>query len=169
MGIVLLFFCGVCLFRFSPEIAPKHPWIAMMVLAGNLSVGIIAPVLITEDPGIKIATGVFVSTAVSVGMIRLACYLRGFSERFMQTLVTWLGCDLVLTAMFALTMGIPSLLLEPNVGTTVFVGSLFAIWSVSVLGFILSKALSLHMVLGVGFAFTILLVGAGLGMIASGG
>ena len=169
MGIVLLFFWGVCVFRLSPEIAPKHPWIAMMVLAANLFVGITTPAIFTEELPIKIATGVFVSTAAAVGLLRLACQLRGFSERFMQTMITWLGCDMVLTAMFGLTMGISNLLQAPSARGVVFLGALFAIWSVAVLGFILSKALNLHRVLGVGFAFTILLMSAGLGMVASGG
>ena len=167
MAVVLLFFWRVCLLRLSPEIAPKHPFIAMMVLAANLSFSVVASSLITGEPALKLATGVFVSTAVSLGLIRFFCHLRGVGDRFMRTIITWLGCDLVLTAIFAVTAGISALL--EVVGGGGVLGLLFAMWSVTVLGFILSKALNLHRVLGVGIAFTIMLVSAGLGLLASGG
>ena len=147
MAVVLLFFWHVCLLRLSPEIAPKHPLIALMVLAANLAVSIFASAVVTGGPLLQLATGILVSTATLAALVRLACLLRSLSARFMQTIVTILGCDLVLTAIFSLVVPIFGLLHESGVAAA-YLG--FSIWSVTVMGFILAKALNLHMALGGG-------------------
>lgn len=164
MAVVLQFFWHVCLLRLSPEIAPKHPLIALMVLAGNLAVSIFASAVVTGGALLQLATGILVSTATLVGLVRLACLLRGLGARFMQTIVTILGCDLVLTAILAVLVPILGLLHESGVAAAYLV---FAIWSLTVFGFILSKALDLQRVLGVGFALTIMFASAGLASWAS--
>ena len=164
MAVVLQFFWHVCLLRLSPEIAPKHPLIALMVLAANLAVSIFASAVVTGSPLLQLTTGILVSTATLAGLVRLACLLRGLSARFMQTIVTVLGCDLVLTAILSLIVPIFGLLHESGV-TAAYL--MFSIWSVTVFGFILSKALNLPMALGVGFALTIMLTSAGLATLAS--
>lgn len=163
MAVVLQFFWHVCLLRLSPEIAPKHPLIALMVLAANLAVSIFASAVVTGAPLLQLATGILVSTATVVGLVRLACLLRGLSARFMQTIITVLGCDLVLTAILAVIVPILGLLHESGAATAYL---LYSIWSVTVFGFILSKALNLHMAFGVGFALTIMVASAGLATLA---
>ena len=164
MAVVLQFFWHVCLLRLSPEIAPKHPLIALMVLAANLAVSIFASAVVTGSPLLQLTTGILVSTATLAGLVRLACLLRGLSARFMQTIVTVLGCDLVLTAILSLIVPIFGLLHESGVIAAYL---MFSIWSVTVFGFILSKALNLPMALGVGFGLTIMLTSAGLATLAS--
>ena len=166
MLIVLYFFWRVCLLRHNPEVVPKHPYFLFLVLMGNLACSITLSTIISGEPALRIATGVVVSVATLAVLVYLICSLRGASDRFVWTLSVLLGCDLVLTAIFAVIVPLARMLNELAV---IAAYATFMIWSVTVFGFILSRSLKSPMPLGVGLAFSMILISTALARLASGG
>jgi len=166
MLIVLYFFWRVCLLRHNPEIVPKHPYFLFLVLMANLACSITLSTIISGEPALRIATGVVVSVATLAALVYLICSLRGTSDRFVWTMSVLLGCDLVLTAIFAVIVPLARML---NEAAVIAAYATFAIWSVTVFGFILSRSLKSPMALGVGLAFSMVLISTGLARLASGG
>ena len=166
MLIVLYFFWRVCLLRHDPQIVPKHPYFLFLVLMANLVCSIILSTLISGGPALRMATGVLVSVATLATLVYLICSLRGASDRFVWTMSVLLGCDLVLTAIFAVIVPLAQMINEIAV---IAAYATFMIWSVTVFGFILSRSLKSHMAIGVGLAFSMMLMSTGLASLASGG
>ena len=166
MLIVLYFFWRVCLLRHNPEVVPKHPYFLFLVLVANLACSIILSTIITGEPTLRIATGVLVSVATLASLVYLICGLRGASDRFVWTLSVLLGCDLILTAIFAVIVPVAQML---NEAAVIAAYATFVVWSVTVFGFILSRSLKSHMAIGVGLAFSMMLISTGLARLASGG
>ncbi len=166
MLIVLYFFWRVCLLRHDPQIVPKHPYFLFLVLIANLACSITLSILITGEPTLRIATGILVSVATLAALVYLICSLRGASERFVWTMSVMLGCDMVLTAIFAVVVPLAQMLNEFAVLAAYLT---FMIWSVAVFGFILSRSLQSHMAIGVGLAFSMMLISTGIASLASGG
>ena len=166
MLIVLYFFWRVCLLRHDPEIVPKHPYFLFLVLVANLACSIILSTIISGEPVLRMATGVLVSVAALALLVYLICALRGAGDRFVWTMSVLLGCDLVLTAIFAVIVPLAQMLNEIAVIAAYLT---FMVWSVTVFGFILSRSLKSHMAIGVGLAFSMMLISTGLASLASGG
>ena len=166
MLIVLYFFWRVCLLRHDPEIVPKHPYFLFLVLMANLACSIILSTLVSGQPALRIATGILVSVATLAALVFLLCSLRGIGERFVWTLSVLLGCDLVLTAIFAVVVPLAQLINETAV---IAAYAVFMVWSVAVFGFILSRSMKTHTAIGVGLAFSMMLISTGLASLASGG
>ena len=95
-----------------------------------------------------------------------AIILRGASDRFVWTMSVLLGCDMVLTAIFAVIVPLARML---NEVALIAAYATFMIWSVTVFGFILSRSLKSHMAIGVGLAFSMMLISTGLASLASAG
>ena len=163
---VLYFFWRVCLLRHNPEIVPKHPYFLFLVLMANLACSIALSTIISGEPALRIATGVLVSVATLASLVYLTCSLRGARDRFVWTLSVLLGCDMVLTAIFAVIVPLARSLNETAVLAAY---AAFMVWSVAVFGFILSRSLKTHTAIGVGLAFSMMLVSTGLASLASGG
>ena len=166
MLIVLYFFWRVCLLRHDPQIVPKHPYFLFLVLVANLACSIILSTIISGEPVLRMATGVLVSVAALALLVYLICALRGAGDRFVWTMSVLLGCDLVLTAIFAVIVPLAQMLNEIAVIAAYLT---FMVWSVTVFGFILSRSLKSHMAIGVGLAFSMMLISTGLASLASGG
>ena len=166
MLIVLYFFWRVCLLRHDPEIVPKHPYFLFLVLMANLACSIILSTIISGEPVLRMATGVLVSVAALASLVYLTCSLRGAGDRFVWTMSVLLGCDLVLTAIFAVVVPMAQMINEVAVIAAYLT---FMIWSVTVFGFILSRSLKSHMGIGVGLAFSMMLISTGLASLAGGG
>ncbi len=166
MLIVLYFFWRVCLLRHDPEIVPKHPYFLFLVLVANLVCSITLSTIISGEPALRIATGVLVSVATLASLVYLICSLRGAGDRFVWTLSVLLGCDMVLTAIFAVIVPLAQMLNEVAVLAAY---ATFMVWSVTVFGFILSRSLKSHMAIGVGLAFSMMLISTGLASLASAG
>ena len=163
---VLHFFWRVCLLRHNPEIVPKHPYFLFLVLMANLACSITLSTIISGEPLLRIATGILVSVAALASLVYLTCSLRGAGDRFVWTLSVLLGCDLVLTAISAVIVPLAQMLNEVAVFAAY---TTFMIWSVTVFGYILSRSLKSHMTIGVGLAFSMMLISTGLASLASGG
>ena len=166
MLIVLYFFWRVCLLRHNPEIVPKHPYFLFLVLMANLACSITLSTIISGEPALRMATGVLVSVATLASLVYLTCNLRGAGDRFVWTLSVLLGCDLVLTAIFAVIVPLAQML---NDLAVIAAYVTFMVWSVTVFGFILSRSLKTHMAIGVGLAFSMMLISTGLANLAGGG
>ena len=165
MAIVLLFFWRVCLLRLSPEISPKHPLIMGMVMLANICFTTVVAFLVTERTLLQCATGIVVQVAALAAFIHLGCILRGVGERFTPTVITSLGCDLVISAIVAVVVPLARLL---SPAAAEFAALLLLTWLLFVFGFILSKALNLNRVVGFAAATAMLWVSLQLGVLAGG-
>ena len=98
-------------------------------------------------------------------LVWLTLQLRTHVERFPATITALFGCDLIITASFALLRPIADLL---NAGAVNTLTLLFLIWTVSVAGFIMHRALHTYYVLGIGVALGIAIMSFALSQLAIG-
>ena len=92
-------------------------------------------------------------------------YLVGKPARLTQTLIAYFGCDLLMNLVIGLSILIMRLL-GIDFMTTLALTILF--WSVLVFGYILHKAMEVHMAMTVALAFFLTMVTVALGQLAAG-
>jgi hypothetical protein len=166
MKAILNVFWGICLLRQSPALVPgSGPFVTVIVIA-NVVVSTLVSLGMPSEAGVlQTATGILVSQAVTASLVWLALTARNLASRFMTTLAALFGCDLIITGCFALVLP-----LAVSVGPSLMNATLllFLVWSVAVAGFILHRALAVHLAIGIGFALGISLVSVSLSQLAMG-
>lgn len=166
MKTVLQMFWRMCLFRQSPAHVPTQSWFVITVVLANLATSVIVSLSVDQETStLGIVTRVVVGQATHAGLVWLATYLREFPNRFPGTLTALFGCDLIITAAFGLL--VPMLLGFPG-AVLGFTSLAFMVWSLAVAGFILSKALNIHLGIGVLLAVGMTVLTMATGQIAIG-
>ncbi|MDP6376650.1 MAG: hypothetical protein QF921_11625 [Pseudomonadales bacterium] len=164
MKAVLNLFWQICLMRQGPEYVPTQPWFVGSVVCANL-LGVLALSLATgEQTPLMIATYVVVTLCVTASLIYLACYLREVPSRFLAAFTAICGCDLIITVLFAMLLPVSGML--GQVGAA-FLPLCFMLWSVTVVGFILHRALDTHLAVGIATAIGISLLSVSAGQVVT--
>jgi hypothetical protein len=110
------------------------------------------------------ATSIVVGQTTTAALTWIALNLRELGNRFIATITALFGCDLIITAAFALVLPITSLM--PGIAALVFL--LFLLWSVSVAGFILHRSLKVHIAIGIIVALGMSVMSVALSQLAIG-
>ena len=163
---ILNLFWQICLLRQSPAYVPTYGWfVAMVVVANVVSSTIVSASLGEGFALLNTLTSIIVSQTTTAGLVMLALAFKNLGQRFVTTITAIFGCDLLITACFALVLPISRLIGEAAV-TLALVA--FLIWSVAVAGFILHRALQTQLAVGIGVAMGISLMSVTLGRVAIG-
>lgn len=163
---ILNLFWQICLLRQSPAHVPAYGWFVGLVVALNLLGSTV--VSASLDDGFDLLeslTGIIVSQTTTASLVMLALMFRNLAQRFVTTITAIFGCDLLITACFALVLPMSALLGDAAV-TLALVA--FLIWTVAVSGFILHRALDVQLPVGIGVAMGISLMSVTLGRVAVG-
>jgi hypothetical protein len=165
MKAVINLFWQICLMRQSPGSVPTQSWFVAAVLLANAAASIaLSLALGSGEHPVSVAAEVAAGLAASGLLVFLACYLREVPGRFTATFTAILGCDLIITALYAMLLPLAQLFGVAAASVALLV---FIVWSVSVVGFILHRALNTHLAVGVITAFGISLISASAGQVAT--
>ena len=151
---MLKLFLGICVFRSGPESVPTQVWFLVALVAANLAFavflyGAIAPML-AAALALNVA---LIGVTTTAALTWFILYLRRLESRFPATFGAMLGTQLIIAG--AMWIGIHLVGAEARAGATV----VFIVWAVVVAGFILHRALSCRLWLGILLAFGIRSVG----------
>ncbi|MCZ6853214.1 MAG: hypothetical protein O7G86_04765 [Gammaproteobacteria bacterium] len=162
MKAVFQVFWHICLLRQSPEYVPTRAWFISSVIIMNVLCSLTVN---TELDVLRAVTGSVVYMTTTAALVWLTLHLRMHVERFPAAITAWFGCDLIITASFALVRPIADLI---NPGAANTLSLLFLIWMVSVAGFIMHRALNTYYVLGIGVTLGIVIMSIALSQLAIG-
>ncbi len=166
MRAILSLFWQICLLRQSPALVPENGVFAAVVVLANLLCSVLVSGGFSSDASVlTTATSIIVSQASTAGLIWMALSWSGKSSRFITTITAIFGCDLIITACFSLLIPV-SAMLGTAVASVILL--LFLVWSVTVAGFILHRALETRFSVGVGVAMGISVLSVILGQVAIG-
>lgn len=158
MRSIVNLFWQICLLRQSPAPVPTEGWFVATVVVANLLCSVLVSASFDEGPGVvAVANSIVVAQAGTALLVLLALSLRGHGARFVTTITAWFGCDLIITACFALVLPVATAL-GPLALSLAFLA--FLVWSVAVSGFILHRALEVQLALGIGIAMGISVLSA---------
>ncbi|MCZ6459002.1 MAG: hypothetical protein O6766_06525 [Gammaproteobacteria bacterium] len=166
MKTVLNLFWQLCLLRQSPEYVPTQSWFIAAIVVGNLiTSALLAIAGSVEQPVLSVVTSVVVGQATTAGLVGLALFLREHPERLLATITAIFGCDLIITACFGVLMPLTSSLADTALSITYLA---FLVWSITVTGFILHRALSTNLPIGITVAMGILVLSVSTSQVAIG-
>lgn len=165
MKAVLQLFWQICRLKQSPEYVPTQPWFVLLVIAANLICSVAVSLSAESTPGLlTTVNSIVVGQTTTAALVWIALNLRDLGARFLATITALFGCDLIITAVFALIL--PLTLITPNLAPLLFL--LFVAWSVSVAGFILHRALQVPLALGIVVALGMSVLSLALSQLAIG-
>lgn len=165
MKVVFQAFWQICRLKQSPEFVPTQGWFVAVVVIANLFCSLL--VSMTADTGLTLlpaATSIVVGQTTTAALTWIALNLRELGDRFTATITALFGCDLIITAAFAVVLPLTSLV--PAMVTLVFL--LFVLWSISVAGFILHRSLKTHLAIGIMVALGMAVMSVALSQLAIG-
>lgn len=166
MRALINLFWQICLLRQSPAAVPTSGAFVGVVVVANL----LCSVLVSRGFGSDIsvvttATSILVGHTATAGLVWLALYWAGKGDRFITAITAIFGCDLIITACFALLIPLNTALSNTVTGIILV---LFMVWSVAVAGFILHRAMDLRFGAAVALALGISLFSVIVGQAAVG-
>ena len=154
MATVLRLFWGICLLRLGPEQVPTRTWFLCALLAAHLAIAAVRRALVWPELSTPLALNVaLIGLAVIASITWFALYIRHFETRFPATLGAILGTSLVIEAAYLAVYGVTSGVVREGAFW------LCLLWEVTVVGFILHRALSWQLWAGVLLAVGTQLVG----------
>lgn len=159
-------FWQICLLRQSPAAVPANGVFVGIVVLANLVCSVaVSRGFGSEQSLLTTATGTIVGQAATAALVWLALYGSGKPERFVTTITAMFGCDLIITACFSLLIPVTA-----TAGATVsgVILLLFMVWSVTVAGFILQRAMQIRFGMAVALALGISLFSVIIGQAAIG-
>lgn len=173
---IILLFWQICRLKQGPEHVPTATWFVGLVIVANLLCSLLVSGVVNVQfadpdladagepalPLLTTATTIVVSQATIAALTWLALQLRELGERFFATITALFGCDLLITACFGALL--PLLNLIPAARALAFL--LMLIWSISVMGFILHRALRVQLSIGVLVAVGISIIGLAMSEVA---
>ena len=163
---ILNLFWQICLLRQSPAYVPTYGWFVVAVVVANVVCSTLVSASLDEGfEFFSTLTSIIVSQTTTAGLVMLALTFKNMGQRFVTTITAIFGCDLLITACFALVLPISALIGEAAISLALVA---FLIWSVAVGGFILHRALQTQLAVGIGVAMGISLLSVTLGRVAIG-
>ena len=146
MKAVFQLFWQICRLKQSPEFVPTQAWFVAVVIVANLFCSLLVSMSTnTELTLLPAATSIVVGQTTTAALIWVALNLRELGDRYVSTITALFGCDLIITAAFGVILPLASLASS----ATPLVFLLFLIWSISVAGYILHRALKTHLAIGI--------------------
>ena len=153
MKAVFQVFWHICLLRQSPEYVPTKTWFVLSIIGANVMCEVLLSIAINDEIDVlRGMTGSVVYLTTTAALVWLTLQLRELVERFSATITALLGCDLIITASYAVLRPLADLLYS-GAASTLFL--LFLIWTISVAGYIMHRALNTTYLLGIGVALGI--------------
>lgn len=154
MTAVLKLFFGICLLRSGPEAVPTQNWFLGVLVAANLCLAVFLFGAVEPRLSAMLAFNVaLIGLTTTAALTWFVLYIRNLEPRFAATLGATLGTKLVIGAAMWICHGIVS----GDVLSGAFI--VFNLWAIIVAGFILHRALSSKLWLGILLAFGIRAVG----------
>lgn len=163
---IITLFWQICLLRQSPAYVPTSGPFVALVVGANLLCSVL--VSLGLDDGVDLvrtATSIIVGQTATAVLVLLALTLKDFGNRFVTTVTAIFGCDLIITACFAVVLPVASLWGNAAISAVLI---MFLVWSVAVAGFILHRALEVPLAIGIGVAMAISLMSVTFGQLAIG-
>ena len=154
MTAVLRLFWNICLLRDGPETVPTHTWFLASLIAAELAMGVVLSAVLY--PGLSLPLWVnmaLINLAVTASIAWFALYLRNSEPRFPATLGAILGTEILIDAMGALALSATSGVAQRTTGW------ILTVWSITVVGFILHRALTTRLWVGILLSFSAGLLG----------
>ena len=154
MTAVLRLFWNICLLRDGPETVPTHTWFLVSLIAAELAMGVVLSAVMYPGLGFALWFNLaLINLAVTASIAWFALYLRNCEPRFPATLGAILGTEVLIDAVGALALGATS-------GTArLTTGWILTVWSIAVIGFILHRALTTRLWVGILLSFSIGVLG----------
>ncbi len=149
----------------GPEHLPASSFLLLIITVFNIALSLIISVNIGTQSSATVATTILTSLAAQAFTIYVLLSLVGKSERLTQTLIAYFGCDLLMNIVIGLCIVAMRLLGVDFMTTLAF---MIFFWSILIFGFILHKAMEVHMAMAVVLAFLLTLVTVALGQLAVG-
>ncbi len=143
---LLQLFWNICLMREGPERLPSSAGFVVLIILAKFAVfaGLTFSFSIGADL-LSIAAQIASISAVAALLVYFALFSQNLSNRFLPTVTAYFGCELLLTAAFALFLiGARALGIEPQIA-----GFLIQLWLLLIVGFILQRALNVAFGIGV--------------------
>jgi len=166
MRAVIRIFWQICLLRGGPQHVPTQPWfVASVVLASLSLVALITRFYDGQSTTLHIVTRTVVYHSASAFLLWLALYLRELSNRFPASLTALFGCNLITFAVVSAIIPAAQLLGE---GALALLMLIYLVWSTSVAGFILHRALDVALGIGIGLAIGMSFLSLAISQVAAG-
>ena len=149
----------------GPEHLPASSFLLLMITSINIAVSLIISVSIGTQPATTVATTILTNLAAQALVVYGLLSFVGKGNRLTQTLTAYFGCDLLLNLVIGCCITLMRLL---GVDFMTTVALIIFFWRILVFGYILHKAMEIHMAMGVALAFLLTLVTVALGQLAVG-
>ena len=158
-------FWRIAQLKSGPEYLPASSFLLVVITSLNIAVSFIISVSIGTQPAATIATTILTNLAAQALIIYGLLVLVGKSARLTQTLTAYFGCDLLLNLVIGCCVALMRLL---GVDFMTTLALIIFFWSILVFGYILHKAMEIHMAMSVVLAFLLTLITVALGQLAVG-
>ncbi|MBM4204312.1 MAG: hypothetical protein FJ194_09225 [Gammaproteobacteria bacterium] len=147
---VITFFWQLCTLRAHTSKVPTASWFVAMVVLANLITSLLLSTALSEgaDPW-RTATAIVVPQATFACLLWLALYFRSVEARFLPTLTSVFGCDLLLTALLGATLPLIRMIFDGAADSLLFA---FFLWTIVIYGHIVHQALDIRYVPATGVA-----------------
>ncbi len=149
----------------GPEYLPANSFLLLVVTLLNIFLSLIISTSIGPQPASTVATTILTNLAAQALLIYGLLYLVGKPSRLTQTLIAYFGCDLLMNLVVGASIVIMRIL---GIDFMTTLALLIFFWSVLVFGFILHKAMEVHMAMTIAFAVSLTFVTVALGQLAVG-
>ncbi len=149
----------------GPESVPANSNLLAAVALCNILVSLGISLALGDKGFFNVATTIVINLAALSLIVAGLLAMVGKSARLSQTLTAYFGCDLLLNIFVAIAISLAKLAeldLLSNIAIIILV------WSTAVFGFIFSRALEIHMILGSSLALVLLVLTFSLSQIAVG-
>ncbi len=158
---VITLFWRLCTLRAHPGQVPTAAWFMTMIAVANVSVSVLLSIQWSPDSEpMQLATSIVSQQAALACLIWISLYLRSMDQRFAATVTAIFGCDLFLTGLLG-TMS--PVVLDVTSGIRQTFLFMFFIWSMTIIGHILHRALEVRFLAGIAIAFGMTLFSSAIG------
>lgn len=158
-------FWRIAQLKSGPEHLPASSFLLLTITLLNIAVSLVISLSIGTQPATTIATTILTNLAAQALIIYGLLALVGKGARLTQTLTAYFGCDLLLNLVIGSCIVLMRLL---SVDFMTTLALIIFVWSILIFGYILRKAMEIHMAMGIALAFLLTLVTVALGQLAVG-
>ena len=142
-------------FRQGPDTLPVSPFLARACILTNVLVSALTNILLlTQEPWTASVARALIILLINTLLIWLVLKLRGFAERFSQTVSAFMGCDALITLAALVLLSVFGLTENSMTG---LLTAILALWSIFVYGFIFHRSFEIHVGIGVVSAFILIM------------
>ncbi|MEZ7819074.1 MAG: hypothetical protein ACI8RT_001414 [Candidatus Azotimanducaceae bacterium] len=149
----------------GPETVPASSNLLALVTISNIIVSLAISLALGDKAFFTVAATIVINLAALSLIMAGLLAMVGKSARLSQTLTAYFGCDLLLNVFVAIAISLSKL---AGVDLLNNIALIILVWSVAVFGFILSRALEVHMILGSVLALVLIILTFSISQIAIG-